>query len=297
MATPIGNLADLTFRGAHTLAVVDAVACEDTRVSAHLLQHLGLHKPLLALHAHNERSAAQTVLARLAAGERVAYVSDAGTPAISDPGAALVDAVRAAGYRCIPVPGVSSATTALSVSGDLHAEGFRFRGFLPSKGRARQTALQAVGEDEGCTVLFESPHRIVELVDALARTFGDRRVTLARELTKQFESVHTAQASDLPAWLASAAHHQRGEFVVVVHARALHTEAADEQAIPPTVQALLRRLLEEGLPVKSAAQVAADHYGLARKPLYQWALEWALTHRGASESPCSDTEPTPRIDA
>ena len=141
MATPIGNLADLSLRALHVLTLVDHVACEDTRHSGALLRHLGLSKPLLALHEHNEAQAAQGVCERLAAGERVAYVSDAGTPAVSDPGAALVQAVQAAGYRVVPIPGASSALAALSVAGDTLAQGFAFVGFLPAKGAQRQAAL------------------------------------------------------------------------------------------------------------------------------------------------------------
>ncbi|HJW11663.1 MAG TPA: SAM-dependent methyltransferase, partial [Albitalea sp.] len=141
VATPIGNLADLSLRAIHVLSLVDAVACEDTRHSAPLLRHLGLDKPLLAVHEHNEREAAHGVLARLARGERVAYVSDAGTPAVSDPGAALVAAVQAAGYATLPVPGASSAVAAMSVAGDVHASGFVFTGFLPARGAERALAV------------------------------------------------------------------------------------------------------------------------------------------------------------
>ncbi|MBP6778464.1 MAG: 16S rRNA (cytidine(1402)-2'-O)-methyltransferase, partial [Piscinibacter sp.] len=160
VATPIGNLADLSLRAIHVLALVDAVACEDTRHSAPLLRHLGLDKPLVAVHRHNEREAAQAVLARLERGERVAYVSDAGTPAVSDPGAALVAAVRDAGYRVLPIPGPSAALAALSVAGDPQATAFRFAGFLPAKGGERSRALVALLAQPDAQVLFEAPHRI-----------------------------------------------------------------------------------------------------------------------------------------
>src|SRR5688572_16964283 len=167
VATPIGNLADLTLRAIHVLSLVDAVACEDTRHSAPLLRHLGLDKPLLAVHEHNEREAAGDVLARLGRGERVAYVSDAGTPAISDPGAALVAAARSAGYRCIPLPGASSPLAALSVAGDAGGAGFLFIGFLPTRGAERALALKAIAARHDTQVLFEAPHRIESLLQGL----------------------------------------------------------------------------------------------------------------------------------
>ena len=170
VATPIGNLADLTLRAIHTLALVDAVACEDTRVSAHLLGHLGLHKPLVALHAHNEQAASAAVLARLARGESVALVSDAGTPAVSDPGAVLVAAAHAAGHSVVPLPGPSSALAALSAAGDVQAaaqgSGFVFVGFVPAKTGERRSALATVLADRRAQVLFEAPHRIQALAGA-----------------------------------------------------------------------------------------------------------------------------------
>jgi len=210
VATPIGNLADVTLRAVHVLAGVDAVACEDTRVGAQLLRHLGLHKPLLALHAHNEHEATVAVLHRLAAGERVAVISDAGTPAVSDPGAVVVAAAAAAGHRIVPIPGPSSALAALSAAGDNAAGGFSFIGFLPAKGSERQTALTALLADARTQVLFEAPHRMDDLLATLAATAPTRRVTLARELTKQFETIHTAPAAELPAWQAADAHRAKG---------------------------------------------------------------------------------------
>ena len=218
LATPIGNLADLSLRAIHVLGLVDAVACEDTRVTGGLLRHLGLDKALLALHQHNEHAAAVGVLARLAAGQRVAYASDAGTPAISDPGAVLVAAVVAAGYRVVPIPGASSAVAALSAAGDVLAQGFAFIGFLPGKGADRRGALAAAASAPGCQVLFEAPHRIEALAAGLAEAAPARRVTLCRELTKQFESISTMPAAELPGWLAGDANRCRGEFVLVLHA-------------------------------------------------------------------------------
>jgi 16S rRNA (cytidine1402-2'-O)-methyltransferase len=267
VATPIGNLADMSLRAIHVLSLVDAVACEDTRHSAPLLRHLGLDKPLLAVHEHNEREAAGDVLARLARGERVAYISDAGTPAVSDPGAALVAAAQAAGYRCIPLPGASSALAALSVSGDVVGAGFVFTGFLPTRGTERAQALKALAMRDDTQVLFEAPHRIESLLQGLAEACPVRHVTLCRELTKQFETVSTMPASELPAWLAADANRSRGEFVLVVHA--LKPVAADDGVA--SHDATLRTLLAE-LPLKQAVALAAELTGAARNALYARAL-------------------------
>ena len=274
LATPIGNLADLTLRAIHVLGLVDAIACEDTRHSAPLLRQLRLDKPLLALHQHNEREAAVGVLARLARGERVAYVSDAGTPAISDPGATLVAAAHAAGYRCIPVPGASSAVAALSVAGDTSGASFSFDGFLPSRGGERALALKALADSDQTHVLFEAPHRIEALAMGLAQACGRRPVTLCRELTKQFETVVTLPASELPAWLAADANRTRGEFVLVVHAVTRTPDAATASLHDTT----LRTLLAE-LPLKQAVALAAQITGAPRNALY----ERALALKGAAE--------------
>lgn len=268
MATPIGNLADLTLRAIHVLGLVDAVAAEDTRVAAQLLGHLGLHKPLLALHAHNEHAAAQGVLQRLAAGESVACVSDAGTPAVSDPGAVLVAAASAAGHRVVPLPGPSSALAALSVAGDAQPGGFTFIGFLPARGGERRSQLAAVLADPRAQVLFEAPHRITELLQALAEAAPQRRVTLCRELTKQFETVATRAAAALPAWLAEDSNRGRGEFVLVLHA--LPPTAADD-TLPADALRTLRVLLRE-LPLKQAVALAAELSGTPRNALYRQAL-------------------------
>jgi 16S rRNA (cytidine1402-2'-O)-methyltransferase len=267
VATPIGNLADLSLRAIHVLSLVDAVACEDTRHSALLLRHLGLDKPLLAVHEHNERDASQGVLARLARGERVAYVSDAGTPAISDPGAALVAAAQDAGYPTVPLPGPSSATAAMSVAGDVHAAGFVFIGFLPARGAERAAAVRRLAASREAQVIFEAPHRIEALASALAEACGKRSVTVCRELTKQFETVRTVPAETLPAWLAADSNRVRGEFVLVVHALA---DAPLVEAHPH--DATLRTLLA-ALPLKQAVALAAELTGAARNALYARALE------------------------
>lgn len=269
LATPIGNLADLTLRAIHVLGLVDAVACEDTRVSGALLHHLGLDKPLLPLHQHNETAAAQRVCARLAQGQRVAYLSDAGTPAVSDPGAALVAAAAAAGHRVLPIPGASSAVAAVSAAGDALGAGFVFSGFLPAKGSVRQAALQAAAASAATQVLFEAPHRIASLARDLAAAAPARRVTLCRELTKQFETIVTQPAADLPAWLAADPNRARGEFVLVLHA--LASPIADAQALPGEVQRLLGVLLRE-LPLKQAVALTAELSGAPRNALYDAAL-------------------------
>jgi 16S rRNA (cytidine1402-2'-O)-methyltransferase len=267
VATPIGNLADLSLRAIHVLSLVDAVACEDTRHSAPLLRQLGLDKPLMAVHEHNERDAAQAVIARLARGERVAYVSDAGTPAVSDPGAALVAAVRQAGHAAVPIPGASSAVAALSVAGDPAASGFRFIGFLPAKGAERAAALKRLAADATAQVLFEAPHRIETLAVELATACSPREVTLCRELTKQFETIATMPAGTLPGWLSADPNRLRGEFVLVVHALATthEAEAADRH------DATLRPLMA-ALPLKQAVALAAELTGAPRNALYARAL-------------------------
>ena len=266
VATPIGNLADISLRALHVLAQVNTVACEDTRHTQQLLRAYGLERPgaqLLAVHQHNEAEAAQSVLARLGQGERVAYVSDAGTPAISDPGARLVAAVRQAGYRVLPLPGASSVTTALSASGMTGEHGFVFAGFLPSKAGERQQAVQALAQESRAVVLLEAPHRIEALAQALS-VLGERRVTLGRELTKQFEQIETLAAQDLPAWLAEKPDRQRGEFVLVLHDAPVVASAGEGLRV-------LQVLLPE-LPLKTAVKLAAEITGESKNALYDQAL-------------------------
>lgn len=266
VATPIGNLADISLRALHVLSLVNAVACEDTRHTQQLLRAYGLDRPgsqLLALHQHNEAEAAQTVIARLSQGERVAYVSDAGTPAISDPGARLVAAVRQAGFRVLPLPGASSVTTALSASGMTGEDGFVFAGFLPSKSGERQQAVQALAQESRAVVLLEAPHRIEALAQALA-VLGERQVTLGRELTKQFEQIETLPAQDLPRWLAEKPDRQRGEFVLVLHDAPVAATAGEGLRV-------LQILLPE-LPLKTAVKLAAEITGESKNELYDKAL-------------------------
>lgn len=266
VATPIGNLADIGLRALHVLQLVDAIACEDTRHTQSLLRAYGLERPgaqLLAAHQHNEAEAAQAVLARLQQGQRVAYVSDAGTPALSDPGARLVAAARAAGFAVVPLPGASSVTTALSVAGIAEDAAFVFAGFLPSKAGEREAAVQALASDPRAAVLLEAPHRIEALARALA-ALGARPVTVGRELTKQFEEIATVAAQELPAWLAAQSTRTRGEFALVVH-------PALASAAPTQDLRVLQLLLPE-LPLKTAVRLAAEITGQPRNALYAQAL-------------------------
>ena len=269
VATPIGNLADISLRALHVLQLVDTVACEDTRHSQALLRAFGIDHPpgaWLAVHQHNESAGSEAVLTRLQQGQRVAFVSDAGTPAISDPGARLVARVQAQGFRTIPLPGASSVTTLLSVSGqweDAHP-GFVFLGFLSSRAQERQAQVNRIAQDPRAQVLLEAPHRIESLAQAL-QALGSRRLTVGRELTKQFEDITTLSAQALPAWLQSSAHRTRGEFALVVHPQA----GADTDT--STNDRVLRLLLQE-LPVKTAVRLAADITGQARNALYEQAL-------------------------
>ncbi len=269
VATPIGNLADISLRALHVLGLADAIGCEDTRHTQTLLRQYGISKPLLAVHEHNEAEAAGLVIDRLRRGERVAYVSDAGTPAVSDPGARLVAAVRAAGLGCVPLPGASSITTVLSVAGlQAHANpqagGFVFAGFLPSKAGERDQAVQQLLAEPRAVVLLEAPHRMEALAKALA-PLGTRPLTVGRELTKQFEEIATVAAQDLSAWLAANPQRLRGEFALVLHPAPDATEAHDSLRV-------LQLLLAE-LPLKSAVKLAADITGASRNELYDTALK------------------------
>ena len=268
VATPIGNLADITLRALHVLALADTVACEDTRHTHTLLRAYGIDKPaaqLLAVHQHNEMQAAQEVAARLRQGQRVAYVSDAGTPGISDPGARLVAQLRDQGLQVIPLPGASSVSALLSAAGidDTGAPGFVFAGFLPAKAAERAAALEDLQNQARAVVLLEAPHRMVALAQALT-AWGTRLVTVGRELTKQFEEIHTLPAAELSAWLAADSNRLRGEFTLVLH------PAANAVAMVQDDRVLA--LLMEHLPLKTAVQLAAQISGESKNALYVRAL-------------------------
>ena len=270
VATPIGNLADISLRALHVLTLAEVVACEDTRHTQALLRAYGIDKAshqLMAVHQHNEVEAAQAVVDHLQSGRRVAYVSDAGTPGISDPGARLVAAVQSHGLRSLPLPGASSVTTLLSVAGVApdreQGQGFVFQGFLSSKAGERERAVLALAAEVRAVVLLEAPHRIEALLQALS-ALGDRRVTVGRELTKQFVEIATMPAQQLASWLAGDANRARGEFSLVIH------PATAEAAVGPDTRVL--QLLLEQLPLKTAVKLAADITGQSRNELYQIAL-------------------------
>ncbi len=267
VATPIGNLRDITLRALDVLAAADVVAAEDTRNTALLLTRHGIDaKRLMAVHEHNERGAAEKIVALLQGGQSVAFVSDAGTPAVSDPGALLVQAVREAGLRVIPVPGANAAIAALSAGGlaDPH---FLFYGFLPSKSAARRAALESLRDQECTLVFYEAPHRIVECVADLCEVLGgERQIVLAREITKLFETIHACALRDAGAWLTSDSNRQRGEFVLLV------SGAAPQPGLSAEARHTLEILLDE-LPLKQAVQLAAKISGANRNELYQRALE------------------------
>lgn len=266
VATPIGNVGDISLRALNVLAIADAVACEDTRNTAQLLARYGMSKTLLAAHEHNEREIAEKLIVRLQAGQRIALVSDAGTPAVSDPGARIVDAVRAAGLRVMPLPGASAVLAALAASGFVN-DRFHFIGFLPAKAKQRDTALENLRHEPATLVLYEAPHRIVDAVTALAAIFGpDRQIVLARELTKLFEEIHRCRLGEALAWLNADSHRQKGEFVLLLEGA---PEAAEEGAAE--AERILKILLAE-CPVKQAAALAAQITGQKKNALYELAL-------------------------
>lgn len=267
VATPIGNVTDITLRALHLLALSDVVACEDTRKTGALLQRFGLTKQTIAAHQHNEREVADKIVERLQGGQRVALVSDAGTPAVSDPGARIVDAVRAAGLNVVPLPGPSAAITALSASG-LVNDRFHFVGFLPAKPKQRESALALLARESSTLVFYEAPHRIVECVEGLVAAFEPaRQVVFARELSKMFEEIHRCPLSEALAWVKADPNRERGEFVVLVEGAVLETDAQDVEA-----ERILQILLAE-CSVKQAANLAAQITGRKKNALYDRALQ------------------------
>jgi 16S rRNA (cytidine1402-2'-O)-methyltransferase len=267
VATPIGNVTDITLRALQVLLLADVVACEDTRKTGALLTRFGLNKHMVAAHQHNEREAAEKLVQRLRAGERVALVSDAGTPAVSDPGARIVDAVRAAGLQVVPVPGASASVTALSAGG-LVNDRFYFVGFLPAKAKQREAELATLKGVNATLVFYEAPHRIVDCVESLAAAFEPtRQVVFARELTKLFEEIHRCPLSEALAWVKADANRERGEFVVLVDAAPPSDDAEDQDA-----ERILQILLSE-CSVKQAASLASQITGKKKNALYERALQ------------------------
>ena len=266
VATPMGNLADITLRALDVLKRADAIAAEDTRVTARLLQHYGLGAPLIALHEHNERRAAERILQVLAQGGCVALVTDAGTPGISDPGAVAVCMVREAGYPVVPVPGANAAICALSASGRAVPH-FLFYGFLPQRGGARRGALEELKALPHLLVFYEAPHRVLASVSDMAAVLGGARtITIARELTKLFETIHTCELSEASTWLAADANRVKGEFVLLVSGA--EAEVTQPQAAQPVLEILLREL-----PLKQAVKLAAQITGVAKNDVYELALQ------------------------
>ncbi|MCP1618240.1 16S rRNA (cytidine1402-2'-O)-methyltransferase [Pseudomonas sp. SLBN-26] len=269
VATPIGNLDDISPRALRTLREVALIAAEDTRHSIRLLQHFGITTALAACHDHNEREQGGRFVARLLAGDDVALISDAGTPLISDPGYHLVRQVRAAGIEVVPVPGPSALIAALSAAG-LPSDRFIFEGFLPAKAAARRGRLELLREEPRTLIFYEAPHRVLESVQDMASLFGkDRHAVLARELTKTFETLRGAPLGELAEWIAADSNQQRGECVLLVTG---WQAPEGEDAISGEALRVLDLLLGE-LPVKRAAALAAEITGVRKNLLYQAALE------------------------
>jgi 16S rRNA (cytidine1402-2'-O)-methyltransferase len=267
VATPIGNLADFSLRALAVLMRSDWVAAEDTRMARRLLDHFGLDKPCVAGHRHNERTVANTIIEGLGRSERIAYLSDAGTPAISDPGAKLVDSVLRAGFRVVPIPGASAAICALSAAG--LAEGaFYFAGFLPPRAAQAERIARRLVELPAQIVLYEAPHRVLATVALLERVFGaERTIVIARELTKLHESIERMRLGEAGAWLSADPNRQRGEFVLILEG-APHTSDEMGRAAP-----VLQRLLA-CLPLSEAVALTVELTGASRKDVYARALAW-----------------------
>ena len=267
VATPIGNLKDISQRALETMQHVALIAAEDTRHSGKLMQHYGITTPLLALHEHNELHQAPKLVQRMQEGSDIALVSDAGTPLVSDPGLNLVRLAREAGIQVVPVPGASAAITALSVAG-LPSDRFCFEGFLSAKSGARERSLQSLATETRSLIFYEAPHRIVASCIAMRDVFGaERRAVIARELTKRFETVHGAPLGELCEWLQSDENQQKGEFVIIVHG----AEAEDPHELDEKSRHLIEILLGE-LPLKQAVSLAVKISGLKKNAIYQYAV-------------------------
>ncbi|AJE22364.1 16S rRNA (cytidine(1402)-2'-O)-methyltransferase [Azotobacter chroococcum] len=268
VATPIGNLDDITARALRVLREVAVIAAEDTRHSARLLQHFGVTTPLVACHEHNERDQGGRFLARLQGGEDIALISDAGTPLISDPGFHLVRQARAAGIRVVPVPGPCALIAALSAAG-LPSDRFVFEGFLPAKTAGRLARLEQLKEEPRTLIFYEAPHRLLDCLADLERIMGsDRLAVMARELTKAFETFQGLPLGELRAWVAADGNQQRGECVLLVAG----WQAPAENSVPAAALRVLELLLKE-MPLKRAAALAAEITGVRKNLLYQAALE------------------------
>ncbi|MCD5993332.1 16S rRNA (cytidine(1402)-2'-O)-methyltransferase [Pseudomonas sp. CDFA 602] len=274
VATPIGNLDDMSVRALKVLREVALIAAEDTRHSSRLMQHFGISTPLAACHEHNERDEGSRFITRLLAGDSVALISDAGTPLISDPGYHLVRQARAAGVPVVPVPGACALIAALSAAG-LPSDRFIFEGFLPAKAVGRRAKLGHVKEEPRTLIFYEAPHRILECLQDMELVFGaERPALLARELTKTFETLKGLPLGELRAFVESDSNQQRGECVVLV---AGWTPPEDEDIVGAQARRVLDLLLEE-MPLKRAAALAAEITGVRKNLLYQVALEKQKGH-------------------
>lgn len=269
VATPIGNLADISQRAINTLTQVSCIAAEDTRHSGKLLQHLGISNRLLALHDHNEKQRAASIIEKCLAGEDIALISDAGTPLISDPGYSLVRLCREAGVPVVPVPGPCALITALCAAG-LPTDKFQFIGFLAPKSSQRQTQLAAVPDNAGTIISYDTARRILDTLQDVVAVFGaERQLVLAKELTKTFEHFACGTAADITAWLTEDPQRCQGEMVLMI---APAPAKADED-ISEAVQRTLKILLAE-LPLKQAAALTAQIHNEKKNALYQLALSW-----------------------
>ncbi len=268
VATPIGNLGDMTLRALEILKSVDAIAAEDTRHSSGLLSHFGISKRLIAVHEHNEQQSAEKMVLALKNGDNIALVTDAGTPAVSDPGAVVVQAARNANIKVVPIPGASAVVAALSASG-ITQNGFYFHGFLPASGAARRKILEQLKAQTVTLVLYEAPHRIVECAEDIAKVLGEnRQITFCRELTKTFETIYTCASSEASAWLQADVNQQRGEFVLLIEAAPI----VEAEEISEEAQRVLKCLLAE-LPLKQAVALATEITNLKKNDLYEFALK------------------------
>ena len=264
--TPIGNIGDMTLRSIEVLQTADIIAAEDTRHSRMLLNHYEITTPVISFHEHSAESAAMTLAERIVHGERIALISDAGTPLVSDPGYQLVRAVQSVDMPVVPLPGACAAITALSAAG-LPTHSFQFVGFLPTKQRARRTRLEALKSSESTIILYEAPHRILDLLDDIEDMLGARReVCIARELTKKFETIRRNTVATIREWVRGDSNQQRGEFVVMIAPNKHRGEGVSDEAVK-----LLFALSDE-LPPRKATQIVADHYGLKSRDLYQMLI-------------------------
>ena len=268
VATPIGNLQDITQRALDTFAQVDLIAAEDTRHSGLLLSHYGIKKPFFALHDHNEQEKAHILVEKLKQGSNIALISDAGTPLISDPGFHLVRQCREAGIRVVPLPGACAAITALCASG-IASDRFCFEGFLPAKSKARKDKLENIAEEDRTLIFYESTHRILDTLEDMQSVLGEERyIVLAREITKTWETITGNTIKNLREWLLEDPNRTKGEMVLIVEGKPKSDN--NDEISPQAVKAL--ELIAEELPLKKAASIVAELYGYKKNALYQFGL-------------------------